>query len=63
MSESDRYDSRSIVEATVTQLLVDSLADARHVLLTEQQRLLHRETTAVLTERKDSEGKMIKFPY
>lgn len=42
---------RSIVEVTVTQLLVDPLADARHVLLTEQQRLLHRETTAVLKDK------------
>lgn len=49
--------SCSVVEATVTQLLVDSLADARHVLLTEQQRLLHRQTTAVLTDqdRKDKQ--------
>lgn len=42
---------RSSVEATVAQFLVDSLADARHVLLTEEQWLLHRETTAVLTHR------------
>lgn len=49
--------SCSVVEATVTQLLVDPLADARHVLLTEQQRLLHRQTTAVLTDqdRKDKQ--------
>lgn len=43
--------SHSVVEATVAQLLVDSLADARHVLLTEQQGLLHRETAAVLTDQ------------
>lgn len=47
----DHYSVRSIVEATVTQLLVDSLADARHVLLTEQQGLLHGKATAVLTDQ------------
>lgn len=39
---------RSVVEATIAQLLVDPLADARHVLLAEEQRLLHREAAAVL---------------
>lgn len=41
--------SCSIIEATLTQLLVDPLADVRHILLTELQRLLHGEATAVLT--------------
>lgn len=43
--------SRSVVEVAVAQLLVDPLADARHVLLAEEQRLLHGEPAAVLTER------------
>lgn len=40
--------SQSIAEAIVTQLLIDSLANARHVLLTEVQGLLHGEAAAVL---------------
>lgn len=40
--------NRSVVEATIAQLLVDPLADARHVLLAEEQRPLHREAAAVL---------------
>lgn len=43
--------SRSIAEAIVTQLLIDPLANARHVLLTEVQGLLHGETAAVLWAR------------
>lgn len=40
--------SQSIIEAIVAQLLIDPLANAGHVLLTEEQRLLHGETAAVL---------------
>lgn len=48
--------SRSIIEATLTQLLVDSLADVRHILLTELQRPLHGEATAVLTAQDRRNG-------
>lgn len=40
--------SQSVAEAIVTQLLVDSLANARHVLLSEVQGLVHGEAAAVL---------------
>lgn len=43
-------DHYSVTEVAVTQLLVDPLSDKRHVLLTEEKRLLHGETTAVLTK-------------
>lgn len=40
--------NRLVIKATLAQLLVDPLADARHVLLAEEQRPLHRQAAAVL---------------
>lgn len=48
----------SVVEATLTELLVDPLADARHVLLAEEQRPLHREAAAVLAKHRE-EGRQV----